>query len=290
MKWTLRKITYLKSKLDRFNEKISNRQKDSIAFKESIDIICKDVKERGTKLKAEIDSIVDHVLAELSLLIAEENQTLEQDCQRDKINIKEIKHLINEIEEQSEKPSGEALFELTERLRTTLPRYDVTLKCIQPRPPRFIHGQINTEQLKVMVGHVQAGYDTDSVAKHEKEINIHHVRKLTTFQVLPKEEMISICLIDDTHAWISVFGSLVLSKVNNKGLVRKSVKLDFAPRSLVLTSSGVLMTRNDDLPLIHKLSGDRRVTTFADVTPFTAWNISVSDTDEVFVSTTTTTF
>ncbi|XP_033746927.1 uncharacterized protein LOC117332151 [Pecten maximus] len=70
------------------------------------------------------------------------------------------------------------------------------------------------------------------------------------------------------------------------GEVHQSVQLDFEPWSLALTNTQeLLMTRNDVSPLIHKLSEDRRVTTFASTSPAKAWNISVSDSDEVFVST-----
>ncbi|XP_033729512.1 tripartite motif-containing protein 45-like [Pecten maximus] len=214
----------LKSKLVQFNEKLSNRQKKSTTFKERVDIICKDVKEQGTKLKAEIDSIVDNVLAELSSLVAEEDKLLQQDCEHDDKSVKQIKQLIEEVEQQSEIPSSGTLFELTGRLRTTIPLYDVTGTSIQPRPLSFETGQINTDQLKNMIGYVQTGSKKDSTPKYEKkEINNQHVRKLTTFQIPPNE---SICPIDDTYAWISRFECQDLLRVNKEGNVTETVKLD----------------------------------------------------------------
>ncbi|XP_033729922.1 tripartite motif-containing protein 45-like [Pecten maximus] len=214
----------LKYKLVQFNEKLSNRQKDSTTFKESVDIICKDVKEQGTKLKAEIDSIVDNVLAELSSLVAEEDKLLQQDCEHDDKSVKQIKQLVEEVEQQSGNPSSETLLELTGRLRTTIPLHDVTGTSVLPRPLSFETGQINTDQLKNMIGYVQTGSKKDSTPKCEKkEINNQHVRKLTTFQT-PQNK--SICPIDDTYAWVSRFDCLDLLRVNKKGNVTETVKLD----------------------------------------------------------------
>ncbi|XP_033748929.1 uncharacterized protein LOC117333639 [Pecten maximus] len=280
----------LKSKLGQINEKLSNRRKESKTFKENVDIICKDVKERGTKLKAEIDSIVDNVLAELSSLVAEEDKLLKQDCEHDDKSVKQIKQLIGEVKQQSENPSGGTLFELTRRLRTTIPLYDVTGTSIHLYLPSFETEQIDIEQLTKMVGFVKAGSRNDSTPTYEKkDINNQHVRKLTSFQTPPNKFLISICPIDDIYAWISIIGCLDLLRINKDGNVTETVKLDFAPLRLALTNSGLLMTRHDHSPLIHKLSEDRRVTTFADIRPLKAGGISVSDTDEVFVSTTTTT-
>ncbi|XP_033729923.1 uncharacterized protein LOC117319195 [Pecten maximus] len=280
----------LKFKLDQLNEKLSNRRKESTTFKESVDIICKDVKEQGTKLKAEIDSLVDNVLAELSSLVAEEDKLLQQDCEYEDENVKQIKQLIEEVEQQSENPSSGTLFELTRRLRTTIPLYDVTGTSVPPRPFIFDTGQINTEQLKNMIGYVQMGSKNDSTPMYEKtEINNQHLRKLTTFQTPPNKSIVSVCPIDDIYAWISMYRYMDLFQVNKNGNVTETVKLDFAPWSLALTNVGLLMTRNDHSTLIHKLSEIRRVTTFADISPLKAYSISVSDTDEVFVSTDTTT-
>ncbi|XP_033746875.1 uncharacterized protein LOC117332099 [Pecten maximus] len=280
----------MKFKLDQFNEKLSNRRKESKTFKESVDIICKDVKERGTKLKAEIDSIVDNVLTELSSLVAEEDKLLKEDCEHGDKSVKQIKQLIEEVEQLSENPSGGTLFELTRRLRTTIPLYDVTGTSTHPYLPSFETGQIDTEQLTKMIGFVKVGSRKDSTPTYEKkDINNQHVRKLTSFQTPTKLSIVSICPIDDIYAWISRFECLDLLRVNKKGNVTETVKLDFTPWSLALTNSGLLMTRTDQSPLIHKLFENRRVTTFADITPLKAWFISVSDTDDVFVSTGTTT-
>ncbi|XP_033729921.1 uncharacterized protein LOC117319193 [Pecten maximus] len=280
----------LKSKLGQFNEKLSNRRKEITTFKESVDIISKDVKERGTKIKVGIDYIVDNVLAELSSLVAEEDRLFQHDCEHDDKSVKQIKQLIGEVEQQSENPSSGTLFELTGRLRTTLPLYDVTGTSVPTRPLSFETGQINTDQLKKMIGYVQTGSKNYSTPKYEKkEINNQHVRKLTTFQTSPNKSIFSICPIDNTYTWISRFGCRDLLRVNKKGNVTETVKLDFAPWSLALTNSGLLMTLQDHSPFIHKLSENRQVTIFADISPFKAWFISVSDTDEVIVSTGTTT-
>ncbi|XP_021367322.1 uncharacterized protein LOC110459413 [Mizuhopecten yessoensis] len=89
---------------------------------------------------------------------------------------------------------------------------------------------------------------------------------------------------------MSVFQSIELIKVNKEGKVTESVKLDFNPGCLTVTSTEeLLITCYGGSPLINKLSKDRRVTRFTDIIPLKACGISVNDSDEVFVTTATTT-
>ncbi|XP_033747954.1 uncharacterized protein LOC117332972 [Pecten maximus] len=230
--------------------------------------------------EAAIDSIVTSVLAELSSLLEEEDKLLKQDCLPDETKVTKIKQLIRELEQQSENPSGKALFELTGKLRTSVPLYDVTEDSKLPCPFSFVTGRYNTEQLHLMIGHIKK-----SACSAKKEVNSQHVRTLSAFHVTQKCSITSICCTDDTRAWIAAFGSKNIIQVDNKGIVTETVKLDSEPRSLAFTyTTNLLMTRRDISSLIHKLTKDKQVRIFADVSPLIAWNISVSE-NEVFVST-----
>ncbi|XP_033729799.1 uncharacterized protein LOC117318963 [Pecten maximus] len=66
--------------------------------------------------------------------------------------------------------------------------------------------------------------------------------------------------------------------------VVESVEIDFKPWSLALTSTReLLITCQDSSPVIRRLSEDRRVSSFADISPYKAWNIAVSENGEVLV-------
>ncbi|XP_021367317.1 tripartite motif-containing protein 45-like [Mizuhopecten yessoensis] len=284
-------LKILKSKSDHFNDNLSKRHEMNKTVKESVDVIRQTVQTQRQKLKAEIDSIADAVLVELSALVEEEEKSYKQDCKSNEQTIKEIKQLIRDVEQNTEKMSSTSLFELTGRLRTTIPLYDVTKKTVLPRPPHFMPGKLNADQMKSMIGYIHVGkLKTEDVRCEKKEVDSKKVRQISTFRVPQKRQIHSICPIDDTHTWMSVLGSTELVEVNKEGKVTESVKLDFYPWCLTVTNTEeLLITRCDVSPLIHKLSKDRQVTRFTDISPLEACGLSVSDSDEVFVTTHTTT-
>ncbi|OWF49651.1 uncharacterized protein LOC110451436 [Mizuhopecten yessoensis] len=284
-------LKILKSKSDHFNDSLSKRHEMNKSVKESVDVIRQTVQTQRQKLKVEIDSIADAVLVELSALVEEEEKSYQHDCKSHEQTIKEIKQLIRDVEQKTEKMSNKSLFEMTGRLRTTIPLYDVTINTMLPRPPKFMPGKLNADQMKSMIGYIHVGkLKTEDLRYEKKEIDSKKVSQISTFRVPQKRQIYSICPIDDNHAWMSVFSSYELIKVNKEGKVIESVKLDFNPWCLAVTNTEeLLITRYGGSPLIHKLSKDRRVTRFTDISPLMAWGISVSDSDEVFVTTQTTT-
>ncbi|XP_060064587.1 uncharacterized protein LOC132544940 [Ylistrum balloti] len=281
----------LKAKLNNSNSKISKRQRASIKLKHSVKIIREDVQARGTKLKTEVDSVVKSVLKELSLLADEEEKLLTKDCQSEEKNIKDIKQLIKDVEQQSKRTSRQTLLDLMGRLRTAVQRYDDEGKIASPQFPSYVAGKIDTEQLKTMIGQIQVGHERSDVIPFKKEeVDNLSVQKLCTFQAKEQSYIMSICPIDGNYSWISQMGFHDLFRTNKLGKTRESIKLGFKPESLALTNTAeLLMTCQDGSPLIYKLSHNRQVTIFADISPLKAWNITVSENDEVFVSTDTTT-
>ncbi|XP_021367320.1 uncharacterized protein LOC110459411 [Mizuhopecten yessoensis] len=121
----------------------------------------------------------------------------------------------------------------------------------------------------------------------QRNINSKQVRQIGAY-LIHVRQINSICPIDDTQVWTSASGSNELIKVNKNGKVTESVKLDFNPWCLTLTNTEeLLITCCGGSPLIHKLSKDRQITRFTDISPLQAYGISVSDSDEVFVTTRT---
>ncbi|XP_021355130.1 tripartite motif-containing protein 45-like, partial [Mizuhopecten yessoensis] len=284
-------LKILKSKSDHFNASLSKRHEMNKSVKESVDVIRQTVQTQRLKLKVEIDSIADAVLVELSALVDEEEKSYQQDCKSHEQTIKEIKRLIRDVEQNTEQMSSTSLFELTGRLRATKPLYDVTKKSVLPRPPHFMPGKLNADQIKSMIGYIHVGKLKNEDCRYEKkEVDSKKVRQISTFQDRKQTQINSICPIDDTHALVSKSRFNELIKVNKEGKVIESVKLDFNPWCLAVTNTEeLLITGYDSSPLIHKLSKDRRVPRFADISPLQAQGISVSDSDEVFVTTNTTT-
>ncbi|XP_021367332.1 uncharacterized protein LOC110459422 [Mizuhopecten yessoensis] len=196
-----------------------------------------------------------------------------------------------DVEQKTEKVSYTSLFELTGRLGTTVPLYDVTTKNVLSRLPHFMPGKLNPDQMKAMIGYIQVDeLEKKDIGYKKKEVDRKELSHISTFQVLNNEEIYSICPIGDTHVWMSVSSSNELLNVNKNGKVAESVKLEFYPFCLTMTNTEELLITVDYCsPLIYKLTKDRRVTRFADISPLEAWGISVSDSDEVFVTTKTTT-
>ncbi|XP_021344167.1 E3 ubiquitin-protein ligase TRIM33-like, partial [Mizuhopecten yessoensis] len=201
----------LNSKLYYFSDHRSKRHEASKTFRESLDVVRKDVQAQGLMLKAEIDSIVTSILVELSSLAAEEDESCKQDCQPDEKHVKDITQLIGDIEQKAEQMSSTELFELTGRLRNTVPLYDVTGKSVHvpQRTPSLVTGQLDTKQLKEMIGYVSARYE-------KKEVDSRHVLNLSMFRVPHQNTIISICPTEDSQAWMSVHESTELIKVNKE--------------------------------------------------------------------------
>ncbi|OWF43682.1 uncharacterized protein LOC110459382 [Mizuhopecten yessoensis] len=276
-------LKILKTKLYHFDHDLSKRQGVSKSFKDSVDAVRETVQTQRLKLKAEVDSIADTILVELSSLIEEEEKSHNQYCQSHERKIEDINQLIRDVEQNTEQMSCTSLFELTGRLRTTIPLYNVATKSVLPRPPHFVAGKFDQYKLKNMVGYIQVG-------GLKKEVDSKKIHQISTFRVPRMQQINSICPIDDYNAWMSVNASKELFKVNKFGKVIESVKLDFTPWCLTVTSTEeLLITCNGGSPLIHKLSKDRHVAIFTDISPLMALSISVSDNDEVFVTTDTTT-
>ncbi|XP_021367333.1 uncharacterized protein LOC110459423 [Mizuhopecten yessoensis] len=272
-------LQILKSNFDQLDGYQAKRHDVSKSFKESVDVVRQTVQTQRLILKTEIDSIADSVLDELSSLIDDEEQSFKQDCQSNEKDITEIKQLIRDAGQNTEKMSGASLFELTGRLKTAIPLYDASTKTLIPRPPHFVSGKPNADQLKSMIGYIK-----EDIRYERKEVDSKQVSQISTFRLRQQSQITSICPINDTHTWMSVHGCTELIKVNKKGKVTESVNLDFAPWCLTLTNAEELLITCGS-PLIHKLTKDRQVTGFADISPLKAWGISVSGSDEVFVTT-----
>ncbi|XP_021367296.1 RING finger protein 207-like [Mizuhopecten yessoensis] len=277
-------LEILISKLDNSIDNLSKRHEGSKSFKESVDLVRQNVQTQRLKLKAEVDSIADSLLAELSSLVEEEEKSHKQDCKSHEQTITEIKQLIRDVEWNTENMFSTSMFALTRKLRNTIPLYDVAAQSVLHSPPHFMPGQLYPDQLKAMIGSIQVRrLIKEDIAYQKKEFDSKHI---STFRVPQQDQINSICPIEDTHVWMSVFASKKMIKVNKNGKVTESVSLDFNPWCLTVTNTEeILITCSVGSPLIYKLSLDRRVTIFTDISPLEAHGISVSDSDEVLVTT-----
>ncbi|OWF54501.1 uncharacterized protein LOC110444471 [Mizuhopecten yessoensis] len=173
---------------------------------------------------------------------------------------------------------------MTENMRTTLPLYDVNRKSVVPSQSHFVPGELNQDQLKTMFGCLQVLKNED-VQYEKKEVDSQQVQAVSTFQMPQRTQINSICPIDDTHAWMTVHESNELIKINKNGKVTEAVETDFKPWCLTVANTKELLITRYEHSLITKLSKDRRLTTFADISPLKALCISVRD--DVFVTTLT---
>ncbi|XP_033759572.1 uncharacterized protein LOC117341819 [Pecten maximus] len=279
----------LKSNLDQFNYKLAKREQVTRSFKDDIDEVGNGILCQRSMMKAEVDSMAESLMVQLGRLLQEEFLSSERDCWLHWKNITEMKELIRAIEEEIEHSNGvSSLMELTERLKTaiSLPNY-VTNEDVFPCKPRHFCGQLNQTPLKSMLGYVHLVDESKDVIRYKKkDIDRTQVQRISLFKVPRQKTVNSICPINDKRAWVAVSSSTVLSAINKAGKVTEKVKLKFVPWYLALSKQAdVLMTSYNASSLIYKLSKTRRVTTFADNNPFNSHGISVSDSDEVVVST-----
>ncbi|XP_021357127.1 uncharacterized protein LOC110452776 [Mizuhopecten yessoensis] len=126
--------------------------------------------------------------------------------------------------------------------------------------------------------------------QYEKtDIDSKHVQRLSKFTVSQQNQILDISQVDDSHAWLSIHEYQGLVLINREGVVKEAVKLDFCPHRITMVeTTDILMTSNPVNTFVYKLSlPNKQVTTFADIRPHRAYDISINEKDEVLVSTNT---
>ncbi|OWF46343.1 Transcription intermediary factor 1-alpha [Mizuhopecten yessoensis] len=275
-----RHITTISSKIQHVKNETSKRHRANEAFKQNIDTMRKEVDSQRTKLKAEVDSLVDAALVELSSLEQEESGAHTNFCLQSQEKVVELTRLLEKAEKSYK--TNEALFETEKSLYTTLPLYDVYASDNLPKSPNFVTGSIDRVVLTKMVGEL-----FPDIQAAEIDIDIEHVQRLSMFTVTEQKEILSICPVDNNHAWLTMNQYKGLVMVNREGVVTNTVKLGFCPyRTTLIGTTNILLTSYDESSFVYKLTlRNKQVTTFADIRPHKACDISINEMDEVFVGT-----
>ncbi|XP_021357060.1 uncharacterized protein LOC110452739 [Mizuhopecten yessoensis] len=273
-------MTTLADKIANFKNETSERHRVNKTFKDNIDTTRKEVNSQRTKLKAEVDCIAETVLAELASLEKEESLLYKKDIQRSEKNVEELTRLLEKAELTD--TSSVSIFETEVSLRNTLPLYDVKMKHVSPKQPSFVTGSIDRVLLTKMLGelHHENQYE-------KTDIDSKHVQRLSTSTVTQRNQILDICPVDDSHAWLLIYQYQGLVLINSEGVVKETVKLDFCPYKITMVgTTDILMTSHNDNSYVHKLSlHNQQVTTFADIRPHEACDIIINERQEVFVST-----
>ncbi|XP_021357059.1 uncharacterized protein LOC110452738 [Mizuhopecten yessoensis] len=275
-------MTTIADKIANFNNATSERHRVNKTFKDNIDTTRKEVNSQRTKLKAEVDSIAEAVLAELASLEKEESLLYKKDIQRSEKNVEELTRLLEKAEMTD--TSSVFIIETEMSLRKTLPLYDVKIKHVSPKQPSFVTGNIDRVLLTKMLGelHHENQYEKTNIESKD-------VQRLSKFTVTQQNHIWGICPVDDRHAWLSIREYKGLVLVNREGVVKETVKLDFCPYMIAMVgTTDIFMTSYNDSTFVYKISlHNKQVTTFANIRPHTAFDISINERDEVCVSTNT---
>ncbi|XP_021357125.1 uncharacterized protein LOC110452773 [Mizuhopecten yessoensis] len=269
--------TTIADKIAHFKNVTSERQRVNKTFKDNIDTTRKEVNSQRTKLKAEVDSIAEAVLTDLASLEKEESLLYKNDIKNLEKNVEELTCLLEKAEVID--TSSVFIFQTEMSLRKTLPLYDVEVKFGLPKQPSFVTGSIDHVLLTKMLGELH---------EYEKiKIDSNNVQRLSRFTVTQLKKISSISPVDDRHAWLSIDHNRGLVLVNREGVVKETVKLDFCPyRTTSVGTTDILMTSNPPSTFVYKISlNNKLLTTFADIRPHKAYDISINEKDEVFVST-----
>ncbi|XP_060076278.1 uncharacterized protein LOC132555916 [Ylistrum balloti] len=284
--FTLKK-QHMKEHMTTISAKITHFKNDTLmlhrAKKEIVDNIDgmrKEVNSQRTKLKAEVDDIADTVLTELSALEKEGLGQSDEVRQQFEKNVSELTRLL--VKAELKNSSNVSIFETERSLRSTLPLYDVNVGNSSQKIPSFVTGSINRSLLTEMFGVLIRSKQYAKV-----DINSNHVKQLSKFTV--GQNILNICAIDDRHAWLSIYNHKGLVLVNREGVVTEEMKLDFCPyRIAMIGATDVLMSSDPSSTSVYKLSlHNKQVTTFADISPHQASDISINKTGDVFVTTET---
>ncbi|XP_069131421.1 uncharacterized protein [Argopecten irradians] len=275
-------MTTISQKIELFKTKMLEVESANKASVKDIDACRKEVNSQRTKLIAEVNYVADLVLGELSALEKEASETYQTNCQQYQTKVRELTRLHEQTEVAITSTSVGSMLETDWSLSTSLPGYDVEVKTVTQKPPRFVTGNINRDLLKKVFGelHHENQYE-------KKNISSKHVKQISKFTVTQKSQIYSICPVDQSHAWLSIFKHKGLVLVSKEGVVTDTVVLDLVPLSLAMVgTTDILMTSYPTTTFVYKLSlHNKQVTIYADISPHNARYISINQTGDVYVST-----
>ncbi|XP_021374018.1 probable RING finger protein 207 homolog [Mizuhopecten yessoensis] len=272
--------TAISARIEDFKNMISTLYHGNTIFTDNIDTMRKEVTTQRTKLKSEIDSIADALLAELSSLEKEEATKHKKDDQQLETYIGELTRLLEEAEVTH--TFSMSMLKMERSLRKTLPLYDVNVNDFSPKQQSFVTGSIDRVMLTKMLG------ELNHASQYEKtDIDSKHVQCLSKFTITQQNQILGVCPVDDSHAWLSIYQYQGLVLVNREGMVKETVELDFYPNNIAMVgTTDILMTTYPQSTCVYKLSlHNKQVTKFADVTPNEANDVSINESGYVFVST-----
>ncbi|XP_033762217.1 uncharacterized protein LOC117343808 [Pecten maximus] len=273
-------VATISEKVELFQNEISKRHRVNKANIDKIDTSRKEVNSQRTKLIAEVNSIADAVLDELSALENKESAAHQRDCRRFKKNIRELTILLDKVEVSNESRSIASLLEVEKSLRTTLSSYDVNVKVVSMEQPKFAAGSINRVMLMKMLGELRHGNHYQSI-----DVDSKHVQCLSKFSFTQQKQIFGICPVNGSHAWLSMHLYKGLVLVRRDGKVIDTVKLSFFPYKIAMFGTGILMTSYPNSSFVYKLLLHNRQVRFTDISPHEARDISINKTGEVCVST-----
>ncbi|XP_021342017.1 uncharacterized protein LOC110442649 [Mizuhopecten yessoensis] len=270
------------SKITFFQNKMSTQGCTYKAFTNTIGLMKKDVGFQRERFKAEVDSVVDALLAELSVIEKEEATTYQKDYQHSEKNIGELTRLLATVEMTD--TWCMSMIETEMSLRTTLPSYDVNVEDAVPKLPSFVTGHINRLLVAKMVGELNHQNQYQKI-----EIGSRPVQPLSKFTVHQQNHILGICPVDNYHAWLSIHQYKGLVLVNREGIVSETIELDFCPYRIAMVGmTSILMTSFPLSSCVYKLSLlNKQVTTFSDIRLCKVNDISINRSDAVFVMTDT---
>ncbi|XP_060076522.1 uncharacterized protein LOC132556147 [Ylistrum balloti] len=273
-------ITKISAKITLFkNETLLLYRAKKVAV-DNIDGTRTEVNSQRIKLKYEVDQIANAVLAEVSSLEKEQLAQYDKVCQPFEKKIGELTRLLEKAEMAN--TSCVSMFETERLLRSTLPMYDVNVENVSRQLPNFVAGSIARHLLKEMFGVLIRSNQYEKI-----DIDSNHIQRLSKFTVNQQTDIYDICPVDDRHAWLSIYKHKGLVLVNRDSLIAAEVTLDFCPRGIAMVgTTDVLITQDPCRTSIYKVSlQNKKLTTFANISPHHARDISINKTGEVFVTT-----
>ncbi|XP_060084656.1 uncharacterized protein LOC132563914 [Ylistrum balloti] len=275
-------ISTISAKITHFVNVTITLQSAKKGILENINGMRKEVNSQRTKLKDEVNHIADTALAELSALEKEQFAQCDEVCQQLEKKIEELTRLLEKA--QVTYRSSVSMFDLERSLMSYLPLDDVNVGNVLQKNPIFVTGSIDRHLLMKMFGELLLPNQYKKI-----DINSNHVQRLSKFTITQQKIIFGICPVDRSHAWLSIHEHKGLVLVHRNGVVTEEVKLNFRPyRIAMIGTTDVLMTSNTHSTFVYKLSlHNKQVTTFADISPHQAWDISINKTGMVFVSTAT---
>lgn len=256
---------------------INDDHKMSVYFSQSLKQLRVDVTNRAVLICEETNKIKEGYLKELNMV--EERETIKNNSKQAKMkdDMSKLNDLINDTDQKLDKLNSIlSISALTKDIEDKARRFQCPeASCALPPTLTIADGdQIDKSKLVAVFG--QLDFKTENVA---------YEVKTTTIKTKSLKRILAICVLGNFNMWVSFDGDRYLLLIDQHiNVIRKSCSTELGVVSMAIyKTKEIVFTRFMDTRLQRLNSNGDKMSTVADMYPYSAKGVCVQDESAIFI-------